>query len=413
MTGDPQTLDPNNNEQKEVHVSCLGPSNNEPNAEAQQLEAKGDGRVRGERALRISEDWLRLAIENVIHFAIITMDATGTIVAWNAGAESMFGYHPNEAIGKSLDMIFTPEDQVRDVHAQEMAKARTSGRAADNRWHLRKDGSRFYVNGVLTSLWENHLIGYAKIVLDLTERKQAEDALQELNETLESRVEERTEQIRKLATQLTMSEQVERRRISQILHDDLQQRLYSLNFQLTAARIAIDVGEPENARQLLIEIEEALNSTVEITRNLSVDLSPPILHQEGLYEAIWWLALQMQQQQGLTITVQAAEPIKLPDEDLRVMLFQTVRELLFNVVKHAGVTEATVVLAYVDEQIRIRISDGGVGFEIGAEREQNSQGLTRIQQRLQLVGGSLVIDTAPGQGTRITIYSPLRRANQP
>ena len=400
MTDDPLADDP----------LALDPNNNASQTKGAQEQPMSGKRARGGKPLHISEDWLRLAIDNVQDFAIITLNAAGTIVAWNVGAERLFGWHENEVLGYPPDFIFTPEDRACNAHIEEIATARARGRAADERWHLRKDGSRFYVSGVLTSLWEDGLIGYVKIARDLTERKQAEDALQQLNETLESRVIERTEQISNLVMQLTVSEQAERRRISQILHDDLQQRLYSINFQLTTARHALRRGESEVAQQTLLEIEAALNNAVEITRSLSVDLSPPILHEEGLFEAIRWLALHMQQQQGLTVNLDATEAVLVPDEDLRVLLFQTVRELLFNVVKHAGVADAMVTITRGEEQIQIQVSDHGDGFDMNAEHGQNSQGLRRIQQRMQLVGGSLTVEAAPGQGTRVTLTSPFRRA---
>jgi two-component system, chemotaxis family, CheB/CheR fusion protein len=404
MVADPQMLEPNNDKHSEMDASRLGQNRHKAGKVAEQVQTDG--------VLRISEEWLRLTIEQIRDFAIITLDAAGTIVTWNEGAEIMFGYRADEAIGQSGALIFTPEDRARNAHIQEMETAQSNGRAADERYHLRKDGTRFYVSGVLTSLWGDGLIGYAKVARDLSERKQAEETLQQLNQTLESRVQERTEEVRNLVIQLTLSEQAERRRISEMLHDDLQQRLYSMNFQLTAARQALDQGNLEIARQTLVEVEEALNNAVQITRSLSVDLSPPILHQEGLLEAIRWLALQMKQQYKLSVTVEAEESMPLPDEDLRVLLFQTVREFLFNVVKHASAAAASVSLTHVDGQIRIQVRDGGHGFDLNAERGQESQGLLRVQQRVQLMGGDLKIESAPGQGTCITLSTPLHRAIQ-
>jgi signal transduction histidine kinase len=140
-----------------------------------------------------------------------------------------------------------------------------------------------------------------------------------------------------------------------------------------------------------------------------VDLSPPILHDEGLTEATSWLAHQMENQYGLAVTIEAEEELPSPDEDLRVLLFQTVRELLFNVVKHAGVTTATVALSHKQGQICVAVRDEGHGFDAsaGMQSKQNSQGLLRIRQRLQLVGGQVEIESAPGQGTRVTLCSPI------
>jgi PAS domain S-box-containing protein len=358
-------------------------------------------------ALRVSEERLRLTLESISDYAIIILDAEGTIVDWQADAELMFGYRRDEAIGQSGAIIFTPEDRSRDAPEIEMHVARTTGRANDERWHMRKDGSLLYVSGVLSPLYDGELTGYVKVARDLTERQRAEEELRQLNETLESRVEERTEQVRSLVTQLTMSEQAERRRISQILHDDLQQRLYGMGFQLASARHALAGENRETIEQILLEIEDALGTAIQITRELSVDLSPPILQVEGLAEALRWLGSQMQQQHGLIVTLQAVEPLPVLNEDLRVMLFQAVRELLFNIVKHAGVAAAQIDIAIEEGQLRIGVSDQGQGFA-STQSTQTSQGLLRARQRLQLIGGHIQIDSQAGEGTRITLYVPLR-----
>jgi signal transduction histidine kinase len=251
-------------------------------------------------------------------------------------------------------------------------------------------------------LHDGNITGYVKVARDLTERRQME-------ERLEATVEERTTQVRELVTQLTKSEQEERHRISSILHDDLQQRLFSLNFQLQAVRDAAARSAADELQKALAEIEEGLQGAIQITRELSVDLSPPVLHNEGLVAAMSWLTTRMRQQHGLDVQVQAHEPLPVPSDDLRVLLFQVVRELLFNVVKHAGTLQAEVVLAEAGKDIEILVSDGGQGFSsaIVDQSSVGGQGLERIRQRLQLLGGRMNIVSAPGKGTRITVYSPL------
>ncbi len=359
-------------------------------------------------ALHASEERLRLTMESITDHSIITLDTGGCIVDWNGGAEQMFGFNADEAIGQYHAIIFTPEDRANNVPAKEVEQARSTGRAIDERWHLRKDGTRFYVSGVLAPLQdEGAITGFVKVAHDLTERKRAEEAMQRLNQTLESRVEKRTEQVRQLVTQLTMSEQEERRRVSAILHDDLQQRLFSLNFQLAMLRNLLDSDEVEDAKQFIDEIETDLHQSVQVTRNLSIDLSPPVLHNEGLQQAIRWLAAQMELQHGLTVTVRAEESWPRLHEDLRVLLFQIVRELLFNIVKHASVTTAVVDLNPEDDCLCIKVSDQGRGFDSHVQHPQNSQGLPRIQQRLQLIEGRMQINSIPGHGTSVVMHIPL------
>jgi two-component system CheB/CheR fusion protein len=364
-------------------------------------------RKEAEIALRHNEERLRVTLASIVDHAIITLDVAGIITEWNPGAEEIFGYSAAEAIGQYAGLIFTPEDRARGAPEREIEQARTTGRAADERWHIRRDGSRVFMSGVLVPLQGDTITGYVKVARDLTERRQ-------LEERLEAMVEERTLQVRELVTQLTMSEQEERRRISAILHDDLQQRLFSHIFQLHEVRYAIAHGDPEGARQTIGEIEEELRSSVQITRDLSVDLSPPILHNEGLVQAVYWLATQMESQYGLRVELQAEEPFPSLDEDLRVLLFQTIRELLFNVVKHAEVNTVTVTFSQAGGQVRISVRDQGKGFTTGTasgianDKAQRNQGLQRIQQRLQLLEGDIEITSAPGQGTVVTLLCPMQ-----
>ncbi|MEZ4715061.1 MAG: histidine kinase [Caldilineaceae bacterium] len=216
-------------------------------------------------------------------------------------------------------------------------------------------------------------------ITDITERKRAEEELQQMADTLEEQVQQRTEEVRRLVTELTMSEQAERRRISTILHDDLQQRLYGIQYQLASLREDAQGDKQAAMRAATDAITQSVNAAIATTRSLSVDLSPPVLYDEGLAEAVHWLAAQMKQQHGLKVEVQAQTEEQMLSADLRVLLFQIVRELLFNVVKHAGVTEAVVTLARVDGSIRVEVADQGHGFDVAksTEMELYSHGLAR------------------------------------
>jgi signal transduction histidine kinase len=232
--------------------------------------------------------------------------------------------------------------------------------------------------------------------------------LRALYHDFKEQVQMRTEQVQNLATQLNLAEQAERQRISQLLHDDLQQRLYSITFQLAIMRNALASAEIESIAQLLPEIEQTVNGAVEVTRSLSVELNPPVLHLGGFIEALHWLATQMEQQHGLIVTVQADEELPDLEGSWRELLFQAVRELLFNVVKHAGVPAAVVALSCEDGQFCIEVSDRGQGFEVNEQCAVSGQGLLRNVQRLQLMNGRIEIHSTPGMGTQIKLRVPLR-----
>ena len=149
-------------------------------------------RKRAEEALRASEERLRLLIESAEDYAIFTLDVDGVIDSWNEGARRMFSWTAAEIIGKHFEILFTPEDRAAGAPARELATALQNGRAPDERYHLRKDGARFYVSGVVSLIHDGQLQGFVKIARDLTERKAAEEALQRAHDELERRVVERT-----------------------------------------------------------------------------------------------------------------------------------------------------------------------------------------------------------------------------
>ena len=146
-----------------------------------ELEHEVAQRKRVEQALVAAEESLRLMIESIKDFAVFTIDPDGRVVTWNSGAERLFGYSEAEILSQHIAVLFPPEDRAANVPEHEIAAAAATGRATDERWHIRKDGGRFFASGVLTPIFdeENRLRGFAKIARDITQRKQAEEALRE------------------------------------------------------------------------------------------------------------------------------------------------------------------------------------------------------------------------------------------
>jgi PAS domain S-box-containing protein len=217
-------------------------------------------------------------------------------------------------------------------------------------------------------------------------------------------------QVRKTATNMSATEQMERQRISQILHDDLQQNIFAVKMQLSFLAEAIKQNNLEAANVDLGQLDQWLADAIATTRQLSIDLSPPVLHGEGLTEALLWLASQMKTQYSLDVTIEPNDTQVAFEDDLRSLLFQSVRELLFNVVKHSGTLAAHVVLEQMDGHVNIIVSDKGKGFDMQTMTENRLDGLKRMRDRLFLLGCNLVVESEPGKGTRITIEAPIAGA---
>jgi signal transduction histidine kinase len=253
------------------------------------------------------------------------------------------------------------------------------------------------------------------VAQDITERKTMEMMLHEWNHELERRVTERTKSLRNLATELNLAEQRERRRLATDLHDHLQQLLATCKLKLGHMKL---LGELDGGRaRLTNETEELLAEALNYTRTLVAELSPPVLSQQGLGAGLKWLSDYMKRF-GMSVTVSVPERrVRGLPEDQAVLLFQSVRELLFNASKHAGTKEAWISFEQNEGGLRIEVRDNGVGFAasaMDAPSEGSSKfGLFSIRERMSALGGSLHITSSPEVGTRAVLLLPLIRREEP
>ncbi len=272
---------------------------------------------------------------------------------------------------------------------------------------LRSEGR---IGGVEMEIW--HPSGEKRHILNSIQYLNVDD-----NETLISTFIDITDRvhaerkIRSLASDLTAAEQEERNRISQILHDDLQQRIFAVKVHLTTLEEAIRRNDLQSVEIDFGQLQDMLTDAVTITRNLSIDLSPAILQGDNLVDALNWLGLHMRNQYGLQVEVVPDGVFTRFEDALRILLFQTVREALFNVVKHANTMRANVRFQEAEEQIRLKISDDGKGFDVSTStlERSGSGGLSNLRHRLNLMGCGLQIDSKPGKGTQVIIHIPVQQ----
>ena len=247
---------------------------------------------------------------------------------------------------------------------------------------------------------------------ELGQRKRVEEELRRLNSELEERVVERTRdlvasnhQLQALATELTLAEQRERKRLAGELHDYLAQMLALGRMKVGQLRPKIS---PDPAKQQLIgDIDELFQKAAEYTRSLMAKLNPPVLDDLGLPAALEWLAKEMPLHNLMVEVRLGQDHVPLPD-DQAILLFQSVRELLINVAKHAKTDRATVALR-VDEQNRlcIEVQDRGRGFDPEADKTGSHFGLFSVKERMEAMGGRLEVKSTPGQGTTVTLLLPV------
>ena len=242
-------------------------------------------------------------------------------------------------------------------------------------------------------------------------QEELEKQIGERNET-QAKLELYQDKLRSLMSELALVEEKERRRISVELHDNTIQNLGLSKFKLSVFRNSLDKDTPTN---ILDEVILIIDSAIKDTRNLIFELSPPILYELGFVPAIEWLAEKFHLERDLVCEVKDDGKNKPLDHAISVILFQIIRELLVNIVKHAKADKATITMSQIDERVKIEVKDDGVGFDISALGksiiEPQGYGLFSIRERLSNFGENLDIDSTPGGGTVISFAAPLKSTN--
>lgn len=212
---------------------------------------------------------------------------------------------------------------------------------------------------------------------------------------------------RRLASELSETEEKERRRMAEYVHDTIGQTLALCKIKLGSEPEGLN---PEDRKAYLGEIRGLLDQLIQSTRSLTLELSPPVLYELGFEDALEWLTDRMQDQHNVTFEFDDDGSPKPLRGEIRVLLFHAVRELLVNVVKHAGAQRAVVRVARHDGEIRVTVEDDGRGFDASRAAGPNTDGgfgLFNIRERMARFGGVMEIASATGCGTRVTLIAPL------
>jgi PAS domain S-box-containing protein len=334
-------------------------------------------------ALEASEERFRLLVEGVKDYAIYMLDPQGHIVSWNSGAKRMKGYRAEEIKGKHFSVFYTEEDVERSHPEEELRVAAAEGAYEEEGIRVRKDGSRYWADVLITALRdeEGKLRGFAKVVRDITERKQAEERLEHMREA-------------------------ERSRIARDLHDGVLQDLAVAVQGLEAARImqprSGDLQSYFDPQQEIDTIRRAVLGIREAIYGLRPQKEEPFVRAvETLVER----NRQLTPEREITLTVQDGFPAELP-ERMGVELLRIVQEALTNARRHSAALNVQVVLGVEEgDNLVVEVADDGRGFD--PEAPKGGAGIEGMKERASLIGGDGEIRSEVGKGASVRVKVPL------
>jgi PAS domain S-box-containing protein len=347
-----------------------------------------------QEALASSEERLRVLIEGVKDYAIFMLDCSGRIVSWNEGAKRIKGYSQEEIIGKHFSCFYPAEEVRQGKAARALRTALSAGRYEEEGWRIRKDGTRFWANVVITALRDeaDKLRGFSKVTRDITDRKRAEETRNQL--------------LQKLVT----AEEDERRRFSRELHDHMGQSLAALMLGLNSLGEAAQF-EPA-AKGRLQKLREITSQLARDVHTLARDLRPPALDDFGLPAALSNYLEEWAERSQIAADFHSNGLLKrrLPAH-IETAVYRIVQEALTNVVKYAQARKVSVIVEHRSNRVLAIVEDDGCGFDIEAVSwlpvKERRLGLLGMQERATLAGGKLNIESRPGAGTTVLVCIPI------
>jgi PAS domain S-box-containing protein len=360
-------------------------------------------RKRAEESLRSAEVRFRSIFENTI-IGLYRTTPDGRILLANPALIKMMGCRSFKELAKfNVEKNGFDPSTPRSIFKERIKK---EGRIIGLEFVWRRpNGTKLFVSESAFAVKDakGKILYYEGTAQDITKRKEAEAKLMLYQQ-----------QLRSLASELSLAEERLRRRIAAELHDHIAQNLAISKIKLESLA---DNAEPDLVKSLN-EVNGLISQTIEATRSLTFEISPPVLYELGFEAAVNWLAKQTRQRFGLEVEFADDGKPKPLNTDIRVLLFQAVRELLVNVVKHAKAKKVKVFTCRIQKNIQVTVEDNGVGFDIDAIRAVNDPakggfGLFNIRERLDQIGGSVIIHARAGKGTRITLTAPIEKQEKP
>ena len=371
----------------------------------------------GKGALRRTEERFRLLVDAVQDYAIFMLDAQGHISSWNTGAERIKGYAASEIIGKHFSVFYPEEDLRVDKPARELEVAAKEGRFEDEGWRLRKDGSRFWANVIISAIKDEsgQLIGFGKVTRDFTDKINASEMLRkEIIERTEAqrKLHESEKSLRQLSLRLLQTQDEERRRIGRDLHDSVGQYLVGLKMKVDTLKSAALRNQREDSGELA-ECSQLIEEAISEVRTISYLLYPPMLEELGLKSAVPWYLDGFTKRSGIKTAFEVSPEFDRIPSDLELALFRVLQESLTNVHRHSGSSTAIVRLLTENQNVILQIIDEGKGTQ-SKNLEDRTQdwmgtfgvGLRGMNERVRQLGGTLELFSTEA-GTTVSATLPL------
>jgi PAS domain S-box-containing protein len=363
-------------------------------------------RKQATEALQQSEMRTRAIIESALD-AVVTIDEQGAIIGWNSQATAIFGYEEWEVRGRLLSETIVPPRH-REAHIKGLRRFLSSGEGPilNRRVELsalHKDGREFPIELSLTAMTIEDRKVFSAFLRDISERKQAEMALQEA-----------FERRRELTRRLTQAEEVERRRIARELHDEFGQVLTGLKFDVAwlSKRLSRMNGSAEAVamKSKAAAMSDSVDGLIQSVRATVAALRPGVLDDLGLVAAIEWLVGSFRERTGLPceLTIDPMIRETVIESELATTVFRSAQELLTNVMRHAQASTVSVRLRAEEGQLKLAIRDDGRGIQPQEWERGRSLGLRGLHERVKLIGGTVTIVGSPGLGTEVSIALPMK-----
>lgn len=343
-------------------------------------------RNRAARALTESEERFRALVDSIKDYAIYMLDPQGVITSWNEGARRLKGYRADEVLGRHFSRFYTHADAASGLPMRLLRRAATKGRATDRGWRVRKDGTRFMADVVITPVLDDagRLKGFAKVTRDTTSENAAADAV-------------------RVSRAMVRAEEAERSRIARELHDGVNQLLATTKFRIQDAEERFPAEGP--AGESMSKASEILDAAITEVRRISRNLRPFMLDDHGLKAALRSLCADHLGSTRTTVRLDCRRMPRKLNEEVELALYRIAQEALHNATRHGQARRIELVVAKAGHGVILKIKDDGAGIR----RPALGSGLRNMRERAEYLGGRMEVASAPGRGTVVSVTLPERR----